>query len=37
MMAQIPLSSWIGFGLWMAVGLAVYFCFGVRHSVMAAS
>jgi len=36
MMAQIPLSSWIGFGLWLATGLAIYFCFGARHSVMAA-
>jgi amino acid transporter len=36
MMAQIPLSSWLGFGLWMLLGLAIYFCFGVRHSAMAA-
>ena len=37
MMAQIPLSSWLGFAAWMVAGLIIYFGFGVRHSALAVS
>jgi hypothetical protein len=32
MMAQIPLSSWLGFFLWLAIGLVIYFGFSYRNS-----
>lgn len=32
MMAQIPLSSWIGFGVWLVIGLIIYFTFGIKNS-----
>ncbi len=36
MMASLPAATWAVFGGWMAVGLAVYFLYGVRHSRLAA-
>ncbi len=35
MMAQIPMSSWIGFTIWLAVGLVIYFSFGIKNSKLA--
>ncbi len=32
MMAQIQLKSWFGFLIWLFIGLAIYFSFGVRNS-----
>lgn len=32
MMAQIPLSSWIGFIIWLVIGLIIYFSFGIKNS-----
>ncbi|NOT37697.1 MAG: amino acid permease [Saprospiraceae bacterium] len=32
MMAQIPLQNWIGFGVWLLVGLVIYFMYGFRNS-----
>ncbi|MFI5219086.1 MAG: amino acid permease [Bacteroidia bacterium] len=32
MMAQIPLSSWFGFFLWLLIGLVIYFGFSYRNS-----
>ncbi|MBI4929452.1 MAG: amino acid permease [Bacteroidetes bacterium] len=32
MMAQIPLSSWFGFMIWLIIGLVIYFSFGIRNS-----
>ncbi|MEU7315287.1 amino acid permease [Streptomyces sp. NPDC007083] len=32
MMASLPVATWAVFGGWMAVGLAVYFLYGIRHS-----
>jgi APA family basic amino acid/polyamine antiporter len=37
MMAQIPFRSWMAFGLWLLVGLAIYFGFGRRRSRLAMS
>ncbi|MEP7197523.1 MAG: amino acid permease [Saprospiraceae bacterium] len=35
MMAQIPLHNWIGFGIWLVVGLVIYFAYGFHHSKLA--
>ncbi|MBI3501372.1 MAG: amino acid permease [Bacteroidetes bacterium] len=32
MMAQIPLSSWFGFLIWLLIGLSIYFTFGIKNS-----
>lgn len=32
MMAQIPARSWFGFFIWLVIGLAIYFGYGVKHS-----
>ncbi len=32
MMAQIPAKSWMGFAIWLVIGLVIYFGYGVRHS-----
>ncbi|MFN7457981.1 MAG: APC family permease, partial [Gemmatimonas sp.] len=33
-MKGLPVSAWIAFGVWMAVGLGLYFVYGYRHSVL---
>lgn len=32
MMAELGVSNWIGFGIWLAVGLIIYFAYGAKHS-----
>jgi basic amino acid/polyamine antiporter, APA family len=32
LMAQLPLTTWIRFGGWLAVGIVLYFLYGYRHS-----
>ena len=32
LMASLPKVTWIRFGIWLLVGLAIYFMYGVRHS-----
>jgi len=32
MMCELELSNWIGFGIWLVVGLIVYFSYGYKHS-----
>lgn len=32
MMCELGISNWIGFGIWLIVGLGVYFLYGYRHS-----
>jgi APA family basic amino acid/polyamine antiporter len=34
-MTGLPLTAWYRFGIWMAVGIAIYFAYGVRHSRLA--
>jgi APA family basic amino acid/polyamine antiporter len=32
MMCELGISNWIGFGVWLVVGLIVYFMYGYHHS-----
>jgi APA family basic amino acid/polyamine antiporter len=34
LMFQLPLVTWVRFGVWLGVGLVVYFVYGMRHSVL---
>ncbi|SOD18602.1 amino acid permease [Pedobacter xixiisoli] len=35
MMCELELSNWIGFGIWLVVGLVIYFLYGYKHSKLA--
>lgn len=35
MMAELGLKNWIGFGLWLLLGLVIYFAYGFRKSKLA--
>jgi APA family basic amino acid/polyamine antiporter len=35
LMVQLPRITWIRFGLWLLVGLAIYFMYGKWHSRLA--
>jgi APA family basic amino acid/polyamine antiporter len=32
LMFNLPMTTWIGFGIWLVIGLIVYFTFGYRNS-----
>ncbi|WP_432709118.1 amino acid permease [Pedobacter sp.] len=32
MMCELGISNWVGFGIWLIIGLVVYFLYGYRHS-----
>ena len=32
LMTQLGLSNWVGFGIWLVLGLIIYFGYGFRHS-----
>jgi APA family basic amino acid/polyamine antiporter len=34
LMVQLPVITWIRFGIWLAVGLVFYFLYGYKHSVL---
>jgi APA family basic amino acid/polyamine antiporter len=34
LMLQLPAVTWIRFGIWLAVGLVLYFAYGYRHSAL---
>ncbi len=35
LMTELGLTNWIRFGIWLAIGLVLYFAYGVRHSKLA--
>ena len=35
LMLQLPLVTWIRFGLWLGLGIVIYFVYGIRHSRLA--
>ncbi|MBY0245811.1 MAG: amino acid permease [Sphingobacteriaceae bacterium] len=35
MMCELGISNWIGFGIWLLIGLVVYFAYGIKHSKLA--
>lgn len=35
MMAQIDLKNWIGFVIWLVIGLIIYFTYSIKHSKLA--
>jgi hypothetical protein len=32
LMTELGITNWMRFGIWMLVGLAIYFLYGYRHS-----
>jgi APA family basic amino acid/polyamine antiporter len=32
LMLQLPRLTWVRFGIWLAIGLVIYFLYGMRHS-----
>jgi APA family basic amino acid/polyamine antiporter len=34
LMLQLPVVTWIRFGIWLAIGLVFYFVYGYKHSVL---
>jgi APA family basic amino acid/polyamine antiporter len=34
LMSSLPLTTWVRFGVWIIVGLVIYFLYGRRHSLL---
>ncbi|KDO35543.1 hypothetical protein SPRG_00389 [Saprolegnia parasitica CBS 223.65] len=34
MMTSLPLAAWVGVGVWMFIGMSVYLCYGLHHSLL---
>jgi APA family basic amino acid/polyamine antiporter len=35
LMVNLPLVTWLRFGIWMAIGILIYFAYSYRHSALA--
>jgi APA family basic amino acid/polyamine antiporter len=35
LMINLPLRTWVLFAAWLAIGLVIYFTYGIRHSRLA--
>lgn len=36
-MMMLDVMTWVRFGVWLAIGLAIYFAYGIRKSVVRAA
>ena len=34
LMTKLPTETWLRFGIWLAIGLGIYFLYGRRHSTL---
>ena len=34
LMFSLPAENWLRLAIWLAIGLAIYFCYGRRHSTL---
>ena len=34
LMLELPLVTWIRFAIWLAIGLVIYFAYGLQHSAL---
>ena len=32
LMSQVGITNWIGFSIWLLIGLAIYLLYGIKHS-----
>jgi APA family basic amino acid/polyamine antiporter len=37
LMVSLPLTTWVAFAIWMAIGFAIYFTYSYSHSALASA